>query len=219
MDWKQLYQDFKQKYEKCYCSVLLEGYNIPKVFYLEFVEETLKAPLLHLRNNEFGEVILKYDDSCSDVSFKLPNIGLYNSMGNVLMVRRLYQRQFKKGICTSTLYIKSIYQDIYSGFVSASEANLHESLVKILLQPTPTLSLKEGIDALDKVLATALSPEFAVGLSPRLDGVHILWYYENPIGLVDPVGHRIFLKENQFQQEFQDFVAKIRGADDFSIYS
>jgi len=78
--------DFRQKYEGCYCQVLLEGYRIPKVFYLEHVEKTLAAPLLHLRNAEFGEVILKYDDSKSDVSFQLPFI-LHSIVVSRLLVK------------------------------------------------------------------------------------------------------------------------------------
>jgi len=72
MDWEQLFNDFRQRYEGCYCNVLLEGHSSPRIFFLDFVEKTKAAPLLHLHNDEFGEVILKYDDSKSDVEFQLP---------------------------------------------------------------------------------------------------------------------------------------------------
>lgn len=219
MDWNQLFTDFRQRYEKCYCSVLLEGYKQPQIFFLDFVEQTKHAPLLHLRNDEVGEVILKYDDSYSDLTFKLPAIGLYNNLGTVVMVRRAYGRQFKKGICNGTIAISSIYEFIYSGWVWGPEKQLNESLVKVLFKPETTLSLMDGINALDKKLAVALSHEFAIGLSSKQEKSFILWYYENPIGMVDPQSNRIFLREPQFQQEFQDFVAKIQGTHDFTLLS
>lgn len=220
MNWEQLYNDFRQKYEGCYCNVLLEGYQTPRVFLLEYVEKTGKAPLLHLRNEEFGEVILKYDDSKSDMIFALPAIGLYNYRQSVVMIRRLYQRQFRRGICSATIQAMPIYNTIYSGFGIAGENLINEKLVTALTQPTTSISLKEGIDALEKVLATCLSSEFALGLPTRSTGKDfILWYYENPVGMVDPTARRIYLRENQFQQEFIDFISKIKGADDYTFHS
>jgi len=220
MNWEQLHNDFRQKYEGCYCNVLLEGYKTSRVFMLDFVEKTEKAPLLHLRNDEFGEVILKYDDSKSDIEFKLPSIGLYNYRNMPIMVRRLYQRQFRRGICNATVYASPIYNGIYSGFGVAGEGHLSEAMVQVLNTPTSPISLKEGINALDRVLGICLSPEFALGLSPRNAGQElVLWYYENPVGTVDPSARRLYLKEEQFKQEFTDFVSQVEGADDFTIYS
>jgi hypothetical protein len=219
MNWEQLYTDFRQKYEGCYCQVLLEGYRTSKVFYLEHVEKTLAAPLLHLRNEEFGEVILKYDDSKSDVSFQLPEIGLYNYKNNVIMIRRQYLRQFRRGICNATIWISPIYSILYNGFSSSGEGKLNEGLTAAIVTPTPTISLKEAINALDKVLAICLSSEFALGLSTKLAGQDfILWYYENPVGTVDPVSRRVFLREGQFKQEYFDFTSKIQGEDDFTFH-
>ena len=220
MNWEQLYSDFRQKYEGCFCQVLLEGYRTSKVFYLEHVEKTLAAPLLHFRNEEFGEVILKYDDSKSDISFQLPTLGLYNFKNNVVMVRRQYARQFRRGICNSTIWTTPIYSSIYSGFGSANEGKLGEALVTAIITPTKTISLKEGINALEQVLVICLSSEFALGLSTKLAGKDfILWYYENPVGTVDPVARRVFLREEQFKQEYLDFASKIQGADDYTFHS
>jgi len=188
---------------------------------LDFVEKTKGAPLLHLSNSEFGQVILKYDESHSNVEFKFPEIGLYNYRHNVIMVRRAYARQFKKGICNSTIEITSLYRVINSCFALAGEERWNEELAQIITTPCPTLSLKEGLDALNQNLAIALSQEFAIGHSTKdLDGrIRILWYFENPIGTVDPSSGRIFLREKQFSQEFQDFIAQIRNISDYTIHS
>lgn len=220
MNWEQLYLDFRQKYEGCYCSILLEGYRTPKIFYLEHVEKTRAAPLLHFRNEEFGEVILKYDDSKSDVSFELPTMGLYNYKNSVVAVRRHYMRQFRRGICNATIWTSPIYSSVYTGFGAAGEGQLCEELITAIMKPTPTISLKEGINALERVLAVCLSSEFAIGLSTRLAGQDfILWYYENPVGTVDPVARRLFLREEQFKQEFIDFASKIQGSNDYTFHS
>lgn len=219
MDWKQLTSDFKQKYELSYCHVTLEGYTNPRVFWLDLVETTASAPLLHLHNRDVGEVILRYDDSKSDIEFKFPSIGLYNYRNAVIMVRRLYGRQWKKGVCGSTIRANPIYSQIASLFSIEDEGHVNEELITKISEPTPTISLTEGINVLDKALATCLSSEFALGLSTKdAHRAFILWYYENPIGMVDPETKRIYLRETQFKQEFNDFVTKIRGASEYSLH-
>jgi hypothetical protein len=221
MDWHQLFNDFRQKYEGCWCTVLIEGHTIENIFHLDLVENVPgKAPLLHLRNSQLGEIILKYDDSKSDIHFVLPSIGLYNSKTGVIMARRNYGRQWKKGLCTGTVRLISIYGLIDELFNMLGETRLDETLVKILLKPTSTLTLEGAISKLKTRIAVCLSSEFALGLSlnEKTPNNYILWYYENPIGIVEYSSKRILLREPQFEQEFKDFANNMGGTSGFTIH-
>lgn len=224
MDWNQLFNDFRQKYEGCYCSIALEGCSTPQIFMLDLVEGTRDAkgqhaaPLLHFFNEDAGEIILKYGDSQSDIKFSLPRVGLFNYKDSVVMLRRAYSRQFKKGVCNGTITLKSIYGSIHNMFNSRGEDLLSEKMVKCFNVETKPITLQKGIDELKTKLAICLSHEFALGLSLNSNANYILWYYENPIGVVDPTIRRIYLRENQFKQEFQDFYSTIKGTNDFTLY-
>lgn len=210
MDWKQLYTDFKAKYEQCYGLVTFEGHTKPQVFWLSMVEPTLLdedrmgAPLLHFENPDVGEVILKYDDSTSDIEFKFPPIGLVNFQDEVYMVRRKFDRQWKGGACQGTIRVTNIYSSF--GF---DHGRLSCEFMEEALKPMRPISIAEGRRQLSTSLAVALSKEFAIGLSITNDPSPILFYYENPIGKIDEKTNSPILLENQFAQEFEDFTHSV----------
>lgn len=209
MDWKQLYTDFKAKYEHCYALVTFEGNRKSEVFWLSYVEPTssskeMTAPLLHFENEHTGEVILKYDDSTSDVEFKFPPIGLVPYNNQVFMVRRKFERQWKGGVCNSTLRVDNIY-----GKLGWQTDGLCSEFLTEAFKSIKPLSIAEGLKQLTTSVAVPLSKEFAIGLSVTSDESPILFYYENPIGKIDLGSNSPILLENQFSQEFEDFTHSV----------
>lgn len=206
MDWKQLGSDFKQKYEHCFCNITLEGRTKPELFYLEQVDVNVKeSPFLCFTNNRVGSVILRYDDSKSDLDFSFPPIGLISVDGQVFMVRRRHERQWKSGVCANTIDCFDIYSRIDSHGILLHRVSLDFPLVAAMYSPRPARSLRTAVSLLSKHVAMPLSSEFAVGLPLTSSEEFILFYYENPIGTVNPSTEKVVLKELQFIQEFEDF--------------
>lgn len=217
MDWKQLSADFKQKYEGCWCHVTFENSKKDDIFWLSEVDVgSGRAPYLHLENEEVGEIILKYDGSKSDVEFKMPTVGLHQWKDQVFMLRRGYLRQWKAGLCQATMTPTNIYSRLFDGIGMRDEWS--ESLVRAVFQPQPTISIKQAVESLDDKLAIAISEEFAIGQSVTDAMEFLVFYYENPIGTLNPTSHRVVLREKQFQQEFEDFTRKINEKNSHAYY-
>lgn len=218
MDWKQVSADFRAKYEGCYCFVTVEGEVTPRLYYLSEVEHSSKAPMLYLHNDITGTIILKYDDSKSDIEFKMPEIGLFGYNNKTYMLRRKHDRQWKGTLSRHTMSVVDIYGALDSTRSIIVSPSWTDELVLAMFEPRPTLSIQQGITKLKTAVSVPLSSQFAIGRSLTENPDYILFYYESPIGLVSSKDGTVVLKETQFKQEFNDFISSIGGFRDYEIY-
>lgn len=219
MDWKQLSIDFKAKYEGCWAHITLDGRSQPEVFFLGMVDHAPnEAPRLHFDNDTTGEIMLNYANSSTDIEFKFPPVGLANMPDKrVAMIRKRHERQWRGGTCPSTVTCFDIYGFI---FPINSEFMFSQVNVEAMFQPRQLLSVREGIKKLNEGhVAVALSSEFALGCSPTDDENILLFFHENPIGILNEAQQYIRFKESQFKQEFEDFRNKIPGVERYDIRS
>lgn len=202
-NWELITQDFKQKYEGTYCYIQLHEKN--ELFYLEEVEARLdSAPYLRLTNNKFGNILVKYTTE-QDIDFSFPNLGVFQYNNSVLILFRNYLRQWKKGACNSTLNVIDPYAPfIYNPW--STGGRLKFEILENAFKPRKYVKLSEALKVLKNGthLSIALSETFFIGLSLLSDKSPILWYLENPIGVIE--NETIVLYESQFQQELEDFL-------------
>ena len=202
MNWHQLGVDFQQKYENTYCrykSPKTDKVDIYRILAVQPYET--RGPDIILCNDTVGDLRLKYQTD-AELDFSFPETRYFQSpKGFALMFTRLFQRQWKKGICHTTA--KMAFP--YTCLAKESNPNIDEDLLREAFSPVKIRSISDAFVALEKgnVFSVVLNGMFALGLG-RLASCHWLWFEHEPIAEVTP--SRINLKLPQFKQEIQDFL-------------
>lgn len=197
LDWRQIGEDFRQKYEGTFCRYLSSNKVGKEVFQLQAVEiNDNEPPSLVLFNRRHGDIFLRYDSE-KTLDFTYPQSGYFQHKNKALLFGRLYERQWKKGICTTTAHVTLPYPGAPKSFI------LNETTLTSAFQKNPQRSIREAIKELDggDVFSVAISPIFAVGLSDKKQ-IYWLWYEDNPVAVIED--NVIRLKDPQFEQEIKD---------------
>jgi hypothetical protein len=206
INWAQVGEDFRQKYENCFCRYESPINKQIEVFRILQVEvNAKKGPDLTLFNERVGDLYLTYNTE-AELDFTFPETGYFQGERMALMMSRRYERQWKKGLGDATIRIETPYDCVYpitSPYSPNTDFNLTEKQVKRMF-PRPYLSITEGIKLLkDHIISVALSRRFAVGLGAD-EKTNWLWYDFAPIAEV--VNGKIVMKVSQFTQEVKDYL-------------
>lgn len=157
-------------------------------------------PDLTLYNDKAGEMYLTYNTE-AELDFSFPAVGYFQMGKAAYRFQRNYERQWKKGICPATAVVTFPYNGIWRISIPA----ISEKSVESAFAPRPIVSLKEGLEKLEKNdwVSTGLTDRLAVGVGNVKDDV-LLWFDDEPIAFVK--GPTIELKTSLFEQEVKDFL-------------
>lgn len=196
MDWKQMGDDFAQKYENTYCRYTSPVSGAKEIFLITSVLSSHReAPSLVLYNSKHGELYLKYDTE-AELDFTFPEVGYFSHNGRAMLFSKQYQRQWKKGICSNTALIIFPYPNV------KSDPQLSEDCLASAFNSTRVKSFDEAIIELNKeTFSTPVSKSMALGPSDKKDKWWI-WFESEPVA--ELIGNEIQMKVPQFKQEIYD---------------
>jgi hypothetical protein len=193
-DWVQITHDFQQSFVRVKFEDKFEVFWLYKV-------QSGSPPCLLLRNSKYGEVQLNYD-TVFDVDFSYPKIGVFNYRDQMaIMFVRRFQRQWKRGLSESTVYLRSLYSEYFR-----SDHELSEALLEDAFKPRSIQTIKEAVTKLEQsALSTCLNNHFALGRDVRLKSdSYLLWYLDSLVGELNH--NTMYIREPQFKQEFDDYI-------------
>lgn len=153
------------------------------------------------RTLEDMRIELGYDTE-ADITIEQPDIGLYNTKDNVIMVTALPHRQWKRGICdknTSACTLLSYAQN-------KNYNNELNQRINFILKPQPladTLSYAQHVLQDGNRYAIAITREF--GLVQNFTSekqIQLLFYYHINIGYVE--NNTVYVTKPEFKQEVLD---------------
>lgn len=202
-NYRQIADDFRQKYEGTFLHVRVNEKATPELFYLAEVRHVSdkEPPELTLVNSKVGEIQLKYTTEC-DVEFLWPSPGYFWHRGAyAVLFQRPSSRQWKRGISSANCKLLFPYSLWYPANIAVNEESLREAF-----NPTyVTLTDAEAFIKNAQAVSVPLSSSLALGASPSSKvGGSILWCFGKPIGLF--TAGKIVLMENQFAQEVRDYL-------------
>lgn len=193
-NWELITKDFQQKYEQSFVRVKID--DVFEVFWIERVSRG-DPPYINLVNPKRGVIQLNYTTDF-EISFGYPEIGMFNFGDRIACgFFRKYNRQWKRGISTSTSIILCGYNEFYH--IVSDEPDY-----KILFdafKPRQVITIAEAVSR--DCLSTCLNNYFSLGLDIKPGNKRILWYINSPIGWWEK--DTIILRELQFKQELMDY--------------
>lgn len=206
INWAQVGEDFRQKYEGCFCRYESPINKRVEVFKILQVEgHPKKAPDLTLFNERVGDLYLTYSTE-ADLDFTFPECGYFQGERFAIMMSRQYARQWKKGLGDATIKIETPYDGVHavtSPYTPRGDFNLSERNVERMFT-RPSLTITDGVKRLkDGMISVALSRRLAVGLG-KVAGTSWLWYDFEPVAVVE--NNKITMKVEQFTQEIKDYL-------------
>lgn len=199
-NWQQVSADLRQKYEHTFVWVTTQS-GEEELFFIERITENNAKPIMQLRNNSSGSIILNYDTSCT-ISFRFPDTGFFWHEKEALIFQRFSARRYKKGIAADN---SEIYGP-YDSFSKARVRNMTEEMLLSAFKPWfPSYLGAVKILEEQHAACVPLNRHIAIGLSPDRDlvGSHIIWAMEIPVAVV--VENRVEIKEAHFKQEILDY--------------
>jgi hypothetical protein len=157
-------------------------------------------------NDKAGELYLKYDTD-TELDFTFPEVGYFQHKKRAVRFARLFQRQWKKGICDATATTVFPYSRIFGRF----GARLDQETITAAFnnKPNNLVSLSEAVKLLDseKYVSVALTKHLALGLGNE-KGENWLWFDDEPIAEV--LSDRVRVKIPSFSQEIKDYIRDTR---------
>lgn len=204
MNFQQISEDFRQKYEDTYVFVKYSPTKPKDLFYVSAVRHTSATtpPQLTLVNKRVGEISLTYTTEC-DVEFTWPNPGYFWHDGKyAVLFSRTSARQYRRGICRSNCAMVFPYAE-YGLFlrIPVDETTINEAFTPVFVP----LEDAENFIKTGQAISVPLSASLALGASPANDTKgNILWCFGKPIGIYS--GAKLHLLENQFRQEVEDYL-------------
>ena len=210
-DWKQITADFRQKYEETFIRVALKD-NLPYEVFLVSKVNTGKPPSLKLINEKWGDLTVNYDTDL-DVNFEYPEIGYFLYQGQATLVFKTYQRQWKRGICSSTLFFCFPYMEIV--LHNYAFPLIQEALVTAAFLPRKLYQLSQINTMLNKgsTLSHPLSNSLALGLSLKENNKKLLWFLNKPVGEYNETKKTLVLNEPIIKQEIEDYLKQTDDSD------
>lgn len=203
INWGQLGDDFRQKYENTYCRYLSPLTRKNEVFLISSVEVSdERPPVLTLFNKKAGELYLNYDTE-AELDFTFPETGYFQHENKALRFYKQHARQWKKGVGGSTAYCAFPYNEFsVTEPVGVTEETLTSAFQRQIVPISVALRKLQNNEA----FSVALNLNMALGLGEE-KGSHWLWFDEEVIGTVGP---DIKVEAPNFLQEVQDFVKHTR---------
>lgn len=205
LDRRQLYTDFRQRYEHTYIRVKFPNAQYKSIFYVDAISIADKLPVLTIHNEDVGVIKLNYDTE-ADLFFDSPAAGYFFHDGKVaLYFSRTCSRQWKRGIATGNTRIGSPYANYFTlPCAQLSESPLASAFKGVVYHFSEAITLLKA----QKALSVPISPHLAVGLNVTDSTTYILWFGYIPIGEVMSEGNIIRLHERHFEQEVIDYCNK-----------
>jgi hypothetical protein len=201
INWAQVGEDFEQKYGGCFCRYLSPLNKQKEIYSITDVESHASSPPgITLYNEKNGEIFLNYTTE-ADLDFTFPPISNFQYKDKALRLEKAYQRQWRKGICATTLKV----QFPYSGLYPAWTYHVNEDTLKHAFMPFTPMKISDAVALLDneEKFSIALSPTLSLGLSHKA-GRHWLWYEDMAIGEVTK--GQVLVHNPLYIQEVSDFV-------------
>jgi hypothetical protein len=204
IDWHQVGEDFRQKYEETYCRYLSPLTKKNEVFYISSVEVyDDRPPVLILFNSKAGELYLNYDTE-AELDFSFPETGYFQSGNKALRFYKRHARQWKKGVSASTAQCVFPYNE----FILAESVGVNEETLTAAFKPPIVTPFSTAIKKLqdNEAFSLALNANMALGFGEE-KGRYWLWFDEEVIATVGP---DIKVEASHFLQEVQDFARDTR---------
>ncbi len=203
-DWAQVTADFRQKFQRCYVNVVLEGRSEKELFYVKEVQDVTESPPeLHLYNPNTGTIVLKYD-TASSLHFDYPELGFFFYINEALLCLKKVERQYARGFGPSTCKVHSPYS-VYCPYVHVPPMNF--DMAAAAFQPLQPIKIADAVKTLleEKIISLPLSRELALGQQlTAVNNQFLVWWYDNPIGVYTEGRFDIF--EKAFVQEVTDYL-------------
>ena len=211
INWKQITQDFQQRFEGTWIRVQFKNQKKKEIFLLETVEASLNGPpKLILKNNSCGHISLLYDTESAEIYFEYPEVGYFLHKNMALIIYRNYFRQWKRGINPSTIIITNPYSRIYT----FKNPKIEEELLQAAFQSNYIKNLNQASTVLRDNISYPLTREFAIGHHlENIKGKYLIWYYNNTIGTYNYFDNTVSLFSEIFKQEFIDYLNKSKQSD------
>lgn len=202
--WEQLGEDFAQKYEGTYCRYLSPLTKKKEIFTITGVGvNSSKGPDLTLFNSKTGELYLNYDTDV-ELDFSFPEARFFQHENKAMYFHKLHQRQWKKGVCSTTARIKFPYNELYR----CVSVNLDENILDSAYQPLLFRSITDGVKTLkDGGFSVVLNADLSLGLAEKPDR-YWLWFHSEIVGFVQD--NTLMLYTPEFKQEIEDFIRDTR---------
>ena len=201
INWLQVGTDFQQKYEGTYCRYLSPITKKKEIFMLNMVEPQAKAPPdLTLYNDRCGELFLSYNTE-AELDFSFPDIGYFQCGVRAVLFSRNYERQWKKGMCRSTVFMSFPYDDL----LFVHPVDVKGDTLEAAFEPRPILTLDEADKRLadGKTVSVSLTKHFALGVGNKASE-RWLWFDAEPVA--ELVGRTLAVKVPAFEQEIRDYL-------------
>ena len=212
INWQRFGEDFTQKYEGTFCRYISPITDKKEVFKIyKIIPYENKGPGITLFNQRVGELYLNYSTE-AELDFTFPEKTYFFHENKALLFKRLFQRQWKKGLCSSTAMVTCPYDLIQTLFYP----KIDEELIISLFEPQlEYLSIDEAIDKLKvSCLSYPLSTTLALGLS-KIPDIYWLWFDENIIAEIDK--NKIIVHSKHYIQEIKDYLRKTQNDGIFTL--
>lgn len=198
VDWTQIGEDFRQKYQETFCRYISPLSQRKEVFYLRSIYVRMDAaPTLTLFNKQHGEIYLSYTTE-AELDFSFPRSGYFQCNDKALLFTRSYNRQYKKGMCPSTCHITLPYPHC------PWQPSFDEDTVACAHQQVDETSISSAIRAIrGGAFSVVLKPTMAVGVG-KTDDEFWLWYEDQVVATIND--RCIEVKAPMFRQEILDHV-------------
>lgn len=196
MDWRQVGEDFRQKYEDTYCRYTSPISGIKEVFRIASVQPSVReGPALILVNAQHGELMLKYDTE-AELDFTFPAVGYFSHDNKAIMFSRKYERQWRKGLHVQTAQFVFPYPTVWWSCA------WNESIIKDAFKSTPVRTVADALQELKNgAYSVPISKTMAVGVADVTDQWW-MWYEGTPIAVIS--NDVIEVKVSAFRQEIID---------------
>lgn len=206
VNWQQVGDDFRQKYEGTFCRFVSPSSKRREVFTILQVDAHPSSPPdLTLYNSTHGHLYLKYDTE-AELDFNYPDVGYFQFKNRALRFVKNYERQWRKGMCASTCRVLFPYDELFPSYGPGLN---NESVEAAFI--VPQLTIENGLRKLrdDKCVSVALSRTLALGLGNK-DEDRWVWFESEPIGEVKSNGD-VAAHTPEFAQEIRDFIRNTEG--------
>jgi hypothetical protein len=191
-------EDLRKKYRGTFCFIELNG----KKHLAEYTDDN-GEDCFYFRSPEYGEILIDRDTVDTSLTYKFPEVGLYNLNGQAANFTRTPERQWKRAPFRENCFLQPILNSIGVNISGRFDINLH-TLDEVYKELYPD-SLERAVDSLK--YSAALNKNFAVShsLSNNRDEF-IFWFQTQPIGTLFRKEKRIEISFSYLYQEAADFI-------------
>lgn len=202
LNWTQIGEDFRQKYEGTFCRFESPLTKEKEIFQIvQVVSYPTESPDLTLRNKRHGDIFLKYTTE-AELDFSYPDIGYFQHRHLALRFLRQYERQWKKGICRTTTRVQCPMNEI----CTVVDTNIDEpTLVNAFIGKTHRMDDALNLLKQKQAVSVAVSKSIAVSLSNTANE-YLVWFENEPVGKILGDERQIKVIVPEFTQEIKDYI-------------